>query len=211
MNVWKDFFHEKAEGNDVGEMAERADKEQPAARYFRTRLEAAEIDAVFDYGRAGSLQEFTIFVRHDDDLLVAPNRPQLEPPPAPPVPPRGEGFAPGSNLRVEIERDVVLHQNVSPVGRQIGIFHLRDIGLPGTPEFAHSPRVVLTCLGRREGGPTRLPIARLGDEMNLRYQRQHRREVRFGDASFGKRVKHDIEFVGGFAKEIEDADGAPMG
>ena len=69
------------------------------------------------------------------------------------------------HLREEIKGDVVLHQDVAAVLRELCILHLKHLKTEGTALFLnglfHRGRAEFVDLGRQERAPTRLAITRL--------------------------------------------------
>ena len=171
-NQRKNLFGQESIRHDVRKVTERSDEQQTPPRHFGMWLEAAEIDAVFDHARLRSGEHFTVLLRHHYDTSESLHRAALVATPAPPIPPRAHCFVALHHLRVEVEGDVVLHQNIAAVGRQIGIFGLQQIRVAASQQPRHFGRPIFAHLGRRQRRPARLAIARLLHQQNTRRIRE---------------------------------------
>ncbi len=101
--------------------------------------------------------------------------------PAEGVPGGGERALAARDLGEEVEGDVVLHQDVAAVFGELGVFHLERFEAEGAALFAdglpHGGRAELVDLGRQQGAPARLAIARLFDQHDAGAEFQQRRRV----------------------------------
>src|SRR5207248_6467731 len=98
---------------NVREMPERSDEEKPLAWQFRFGAEALEIDPVLQHD--AGLQEFRVLFTHYHYTAVAPDGGGFETAPAPRVPGSRERARAAGDLYEEVERDIVLHQDVAGV------------------------------------------------------------------------------------------------
>ena len=92
-------------------------------------------------------------------------RASFEAAPAEGVPRGGERSLAARDLREQIEGDVVLHEDVAAVLRELGVLDLQRLEAEGATLFAdglpHGRRAELVDLRRQQGAPARFAVARL--------------------------------------------------
>src|SRR4029079_12009393 len=143
------------------------------ARLFRLRMESLEVDTVgYCTDIRGCAKQACIFIGHYDHTLVAGENATLITMPPPPVPPCRDGTFALPYLVIEVERDIVFDEDITLVGRELGVLHLQQTQIVLLPvsfyEASDIRSAIFPHFRRQQCRPARLAIHRLREHNDFR-------------------------------------------